>query len=109
MSECNNAAHCVEENPQRISNIDNQLNFTEGFTAGYVEDMMVDDVQPNMMMMIYEGVDYDISNEVMVRRTTSPISQMDGRTCYIVSLVEVRVFWSDISMYMVLPQISDDV
>ncbi|KAG5879150.1 hypothetical protein JTB14_033355 [Gonioctena quinquepunctata] len=85
MAGYNNAAHSVKENLQRIPIIDNQLNFTEDFAGGYVENMMIDEVQPNVVMNVdsdNEGVDLDIPNEVMVRRKTLPIA---------VSLVEVRV------------------
>ncbi|KAG5858452.1 hypothetical protein JTB14_011555 [Gonioctena quinquepunctata] len=39
-----------------------------------------------------EGIESDIpNNDVIVRRTTLSNSDMDGRACYIVSLVEVRI------------------
>ncbi|KAG5886418.1 hypothetical protein JTB14_009315 [Gonioctena quinquepunctata] len=94
MAEYNNAAHSVEENLQRISIIDNQLNVTEDFAGGYVEDMIIDEEQLNVAMNVDsddEGVELGIPNKVMVRGKTLPIAQMDGRACYTVSLVEVRV------------------
>ncbi|KAG5883102.1 hypothetical protein JTB14_010472 [Gonioctena quinquepunctata] len=81
MAEYNNAAHSVEENLQRISIIDKQFHFTQAFAGGYVEDRMIDEVQPNIPMNVDsddEGVDFDIPNEVMVIGKNLPTSQMDG-------------------------------
>ncbi|KAG5872474.1 hypothetical protein JTB14_010611 [Gonioctena quinquepunctata] len=101
MADYNNAAHSVEENLQRISIIDNQLNVTEDFAGGYVEDMMIDEVQPNVAMNVDlddEGVDLDILNEVMVRRKTL-------HCCGSAS----RMSWGEIPMYLVLQKIFDGI
>ncbi|KAG5871302.1 hypothetical protein JTB14_030424 [Gonioctena quinquepunctata] len=76
-----------------ISVIDNQLNYTKDFDGGYVEDMMIEEEEflpPTNDDD--EGVESDIlNNDVLVGRTTLPNSDMDGRACYIFSLVEVRI------------------
>ncbi|KAG5861331.1 hypothetical protein JTB14_010049 [Gonioctena quinquepunctata] len=71
MAEYNNAVHSVEEHLQRISISDNQLNFTQIFASGYVEDIMIDEAQPNLAMNVDsddEGVDFDMPNGVMVKK-----------------------------------------
>ncbi|KAG5897537.1 hypothetical protein JTB14_004312 [Gonioctena quinquepunctata] len=76
-----------------ISVIDNQLNYTKDFEGGYVEDMMIEEeeILPPTNDDD-EGIESDIpNNDVIVRRTTLSNSDMDGRACYIVSLVEVRI------------------
>ncbi|KAG5866520.1 hypothetical protein JTB14_016374 [Gonioctena quinquepunctata] len=42
MAEHNNAIDSIENNLQMISIIDNELNYTEYFEGGYVEDMIVE-------------------------------------------------------------------
>ncbi|KAG5858244.1 hypothetical protein JTB14_003339 [Gonioctena quinquepunctata] len=110
MAEYNNAAHSVEENLQRISIIDNQLNFTEDFAGGYVEDMMIDEVQPNVAMNVDSDDErrFGHTERSVVRRKTLPIAQMDGRACYTISLVEVRVGCFGVR-YLVLQKISDGI
>ncbi|KAG5881151.1 hypothetical protein JTB14_034280 [Gonioctena quinquepunctata] len=76
-----------------ISIIDNQLNYTKDFEGAYVEDMMIEEeeILPPTSDDD-EGIESDIpNNDVIVRRTTLSNSDMDGRACYIVSLVEVRI------------------
>ncbi|KAG5863462.1 hypothetical protein JTB14_038300 [Gonioctena quinquepunctata] len=73
-----------------ISVIDNQLNYTKDFETGYVEDMMIEEeeILPPTNDDD-EGIESDIpNNDVLVRRKTLSNSDMDGRACYIVSLVE---------------------
>ncbi|KAG5867694.1 hypothetical protein JTB14_026876 [Gonioctena quinquepunctata] len=90
MAEYNNAVNSIENNLQMISVIDNQLNYTKDFGGGYVEDMIEEVLPPTNDDD--EGIESDIpNNDVLVRRTTLSNSDMDGRACYIVSLVEVRI------------------
>ncbi|KAG5868419.1 hypothetical protein JTB14_029035 [Gonioctena quinquepunctata] len=87
MAEYNNADNSIENNLQMISVIDNQVNY-----GGYVGDMMIEEEGEILPLTNDdEGIESDIPNNVLVRRTTLSNSDMDGRACYIVSLVEVRI------------------
>ncbi|KAG5858984.1 hypothetical protein JTB14_003574 [Gonioctena quinquepunctata] len=93
MAEYNDTLNSTKNNLQMISVKDNQLNYTKDSEGGYVEDMMIEEeeILPPTNDDD-EGIESDISNnDVLVKKTTLPNSDMDGRACYIVSLVEVRI------------------
>ncbi|KAG5869093.1 hypothetical protein JTB14_009494 [Gonioctena quinquepunctata] len=93
MTEYNNAVNSIENNLRMISIIGNGLNYTKDFEGGYVDDMMIDEEEVPLPTNDYnKGIGSAIpNNDVLVRRTTLFNSDMDGRACHIVPLVEVRI------------------